>query len=147
MPPITVSARRGAPEQTDADTRVVGLFEDESLADPGLQALVEAGEASAKSGKVVVAHEGGKRVLIAGLGKRDELDAEGARVAGAAVAARARELGAKSLSWAVPDGVAGALVEGTLLRLYRFDRFKSKDDDNDGVQSVELAGEGVSEEE
>src|SRR5215212_827813 len=144
MPPITVSARRGAPEQTDADTRVVGLFEDESLADPGLQAL---GDAGAKSGKVAVAHEGGKRVLIAGLGKRDELDAEGARVAGAAVAARARELGAKSLSWAVPDGVAGALVEGTLLRLYRFDRFKSKDDDNDGVQSVELAGEGVSEEE
>jgi leucyl aminopeptidase len=147
MPPITVSARRGAPEQTDADTRVVGLFEGESLADSGLQALVDSGEASSGSGKVAVTHEGGKRILIAGLGKRDELDAEAARVAASAAAARARELGTKSLSWAVPDGVAAGLVEGTLLRLYRFDRFKSKDDDNDGVQSLELAGEDVSEEE
>src|SRR5206468_4872771 len=111
MPPIDVSARRGAPEQTDADTRVVPLFEDESLDDPTLQALVESGEAKAGGGKVAVAHEDGKRVLIAGLGKREELDAEAARVAASAAAARARELGSKSLSWAAPHGVAGALVE------------------------------------
>jgi leucyl aminopeptidase len=147
MPPIEVRARRGAPEQTDADTRVVPLFEDESLDDPALQALVEAGEAKAGSGKVAVVHEGGKRVLVAGLGQRDELDAEAARVAAAAAAARARELGSKSLSWSAPDGVAGALVEGTLLRLYRFDRFKSEgNDDGDGVASLEVAGESVSEE-
>src|SRR4051794_31819023 len=147
MPPLAVSARRGAPEETDADTRVIGLFEGESLADPALQALVESGEANSGSGKVAVAHEGGKRVLIAGLGKRDELDAEATRAAAAAVAARARELGTKSLSWSLPAGVAGALVEGTLLRLYKFDRFKSKDDNDNGVQSLELAGEEVAEDE
>ncbi|HEY1358972.1 MAG TPA: leucyl aminopeptidase [Thermoleophilaceae bacterium] len=147
MPPITVSARRGAPQDTDADTRVVPLFEGETLDDPALQALVDSGEASSKSGKVAVAHAGDKRVLIAGLGKRDELDAESARVAASAVAARARDLGAKSLSWALPDGVAGPLVEGTLLRLYKFDRFKSGDDDNGGVESLEIAGEGVPEDE
>jgi leucyl aminopeptidase len=149
MPPIDVRARRGAPEQTDADTRVVPLFEDESLDDPALQALVESGEAKSSSGKVAVAHEDGKRVLIAGLGKRDELDAEAARVASSAAAGRAGELGSKSLSWAAPDGVAGALVEGTLLRLYRFDRFKSGNDDggDDGVALLEVAGEAVSEEE
>jgi leucyl aminopeptidase len=146
MPPIEVSARRGAPEQTDADTRVVGLFENESLEDPALQDLVDSGEAKSGSGKVAVAHADGKRVLITGLGKRDELDAETARVAASAAAGRASELGSKSLSWAAPDGVAGALVEGSLLRLYRFDRFKSQDDDNDGIRSLEVAGESVSEE-
>ena len=147
MPPIAVSARSGAPEQTDADPRVVGLFEGESLGEPALQALVDSGEAKSGNGKVAVIHDGGKRVLIAGLGKREELDGEAARFAASAVAARARELGTKSLSWAAPDGVAAAIVEGTLLRLYRFDRFKQKDDDNDGVESLEVAGESVSDEE
>src|ERR687895_417605 len=106
MPPIRVTARQGAPEDTDADTRVVPLFEGDSLDDPALQALVDSGEAKAGSGKVAVAHQDGKRVLIAGFGKRDELDAETARVAAAAAAAKARELGTKSLSWSPPDGVA-----------------------------------------
>jgi leucyl aminopeptidase len=141
MPPIRVTARTGAPEDTDADTRVIPLFEGDSLDEPALQALVDSGEAKPGSGKVAVAHQDGKRVLIAGLGKRDELDAEAARVAAAAAAAKARELGTKSLSWSPPDGVAGPIVEGTLLRLYSFDRFKSsKDDDQDGVQSLEVLG-------
>jgi leucyl aminopeptidase len=151
MQEIRVTAREGAPEETPADTRVVGLFEGETLADPALQALVDLGEAKAGLKKVAVAHEdapggGQRRVLIAGLGKRDDFDAERARVAAATAAARARELGAVSLSWGVPggDGVAAALVEGTLMRLYRFDRFKSnQDDSNGGVESLELAGDGV----
>ncbi|HEY6779731.1 MAG TPA: leucyl aminopeptidase [Thermoleophilaceae bacterium] len=151
---ISVSTRAGAPADTAADTRVVGLFEGESLADPGLQVLVELGEARSGLRKVAVAHEdapggGQRRVLIAGLGKRDELDAERARVAAGSVAGRARELGAVSLSWELQPGagIAAALVEGTLLRLYSFDRFKSKTDDNGGLESLEIAGEGVSAEE
>ena len=34
MPEPTVTARRGAPAETDADTRVVGLFDGESLETP-----------------------------------------------------------------------------------------------------------------
>jgi leucyl aminopeptidase len=150
MPQVHVTARSGAPEETAADTRVVGLFEGESLADPALQALVELGEAKAGLKKVAVAHEdapggGQRRVLIAGLGKRGEFGAEKARVAAAAAAGRAKELGAVSLSWAAPDaGVAGALVEGTLLKLYSFDRFKSgNQNDDDGLESLEIAGDGV----
>src|SRR5207244_4640966 len=47
--------------------------------------------------------------------------------------------GSKSLSWTAPggEGVAGALVEGTLLALYRYDRFKSSNDDEDGGDGVE----------
>ena len=47
MPDIAVSARAGAPEETAADTRVVGLFEGESLADAGAAALVELGRGEA----------------------------------------------------------------------------------------------------
>ena len=64
---------------------------------------------------------------------------------------RAKELGAVSLSWAVPGGerVTAALVEGTLLKLYSFDRFKSSrgGEDEDGLETLELAGEEVSEQE
>ena len=147
MPEIAVSARLGAPEQTSADTRVIGLFEGESLPEGPLRALSDSGEASGKPKKVAVTHEDGRRVIIAGLGKRDEFDAEKARVAAAVVAGRAGELSAKSLSWAAPDGegVAGALVEGTLLALYRFDRFKSSpgDDEPAGIESLEIASEEV----
>jgi len=156
MAPIIVSSRPGAPEETAADTRVVGVFEDESLGDPSLQRLIELGEAKRGLKKVAVAHEdapggGQRRVLIAGLGARDKFGAEQARVAAAAAAARAKELGAVSLSWASPggEGVNAALVEGTLLRLYSFERFKSKpgDDGNGGVESLEIAGDSVASDE
>ena len=152
MPDVHVTTSSGPPEDTAADTRVVGLFEGESLPDPALRWLVDLGEAKAGLKKVALAHEeapggGRRRVLITGLGKRDEFDAERARVAAAAAAARAKELGTVSLSWASPPGggVAAALVEGTLLRLYSFDRFKSKRDDDadDGVESLELRGEAL----
>jgi leucyl aminopeptidase len=146
----SVSARSAPPEETAADTRVIGLFEGDTLADPALQRLVELGEAKAGLKKVAVAHEdapggGQRRVLIAGLGKREEFDPERARVAAAAAATRAQELGAVSLSWAAPagGGVPGALVEGTLLKLYSFDRFKSSKDDDQGVESLEITGDGI----
>src|SRR3954470_9136071 len=122
MPPIAVSARSGAPEETSADTRVIGLFEGESLPEGPLRGLSESGEASGKLRKLAVTHEdGGRRVLVAGLGQREEFDSESARVAAAVAAGRARDLSAKSLSWEAPsgEGVHGALVEGTLLALYR----------------------------
>ncbi|MEA2388693.1 MAG: hypothetical protein QOG41_1466, partial [Thermoleophilaceae bacterium] len=144
MPAPTVTARTGAAAETDADTRVVGVFEDERLDEPALQALVESGEAKPGLRKLAVTHEDGRRVILAGLGKRDELDPERARVAAAAAAGRARELGSKSLSWAAPSGdahVVGAVVEGTLLALYRFDRFKSSPENEGGIESIEVTAD------
>jgi leucyl aminopeptidase len=141
---ITVTGRAGDPHDTEADTRVVPVFEGEQLDDPALQALVESGEAKPAPRKLAVTHEDERRVVLVGLGRRDELDHERARVAASAAAGRARELGARSLSWAVPagEGVAGAVVEGTLLALYRFDTFKSSDsDDGAEIGSLEIVGE------
>src|SRR4051794_6846364 len=149
MPQIAVSARHGAPEETSADTRVIGLFDGESLPEGPLRALSDSGEASGKPRKLAVTHEDSRRVIVVGLGKRDEFDSEKARVAAAVAAGRARELSARSLSWEAPsgEGVAGALVEGTLLALYKFDRFKSspgEDEDGDsggGIESLEVVSD------
>ena len=127
--------------EASADTRVVPVFENEQLDGP-LQALVDAGEAKAAPKKTAVLHEDGRRVILVGAGKREDADAERLRVAAAAAASRAKELGAKGLSWEVPD-VAGAttgIVEGTLLALYSFDTFKSKKDDDNGIEGLELVG-------
>ena len=103
--PIAVTARSGPPEDTSADTRVVPLFEGESLSGE-LQSLVDSGEAKPALRKLAVTHEDGRRVIVAGLGKREELDPEKARVAAAVVASRAKELGTSSLSWDAPEGAA-----------------------------------------
>ena len=112
---------------------------------------MDSGEAKPALKRVAVAHTDAGRVLIAGLGKRSEFGPEQARVAAAAAAGRAKELGAVSLSWAVPggEGLTAALVEGTLLKLYSFDRFKASasGDDESGLETLELAGEAVSESE
>src|SRR5680860_579347 len=99
MPELSVNARRGAPSETAADTRVVGLFEGEPPGEPALAHLAELGEAKAGIGRVAVDHEaapggGRRRVLVAGLGKRSELDGEAVRKTAAAAAGRAKELGA-----------------------------------------------------
>jgi leucyl aminopeptidase len=127
-------------DRGSADTRVVPVFEDESLDGP-LQALVDSGEAKAGPKKTAVFHEGDRRVILVGAGKREDADAERLRVAAAAAASRAKELGAKGLAWQVPDvpGATTSVVHGTLLALYSFDMFKSKKEDG-GIELLELVG-------
>src|SRR5687767_11336272 len=129
---MDVRATTDGPLDTGADTIAVALFEGEPVAhdvDGGaLQALVDSGEARPALRKVAVAHAAGRRWILAGLGRRDELDPERARVAAAVAASRAQELGTRVLCWELPhhvdDAVAGALVEGTLLRAYDYRAYK-----------------------
>ena len=119
---------------TDADTVVIGVFDGEPLhvdeARDQLEALLDSGEAKARFKHLALTHLEGRRVLLVGLGARDELDAERARVAAALAQRRARDLEARTLCWALPSGVgdeiAEALVHGTLLGAYRFDRYRSR---------------------
>jgi len=130
-----VEATTEAPLATDADTIAVGVCDGERIAHdlPGgvLGALVESGEARTTSKSVAVAHAEGRRWLLVGLGPRDQLDGESARIAAATAHARARELGTRTLCWEVPhhvgDEVVAGLVEGTLLHAYRFDRYRPGD--------------------
>ena len=130
---MIVEATTDLPQDADADTVVVGVLEDEKIhhdVDGVLNGLVAAGEAKAKHRHLAVGHAGGRRWVLVGLGRRDELDGERMRLAAAAALGRARDLGAKRLCWEVPHKVgpeiAAAIVEGTVLAGYRFDRFKGK---------------------
>ena len=121
------------PADTDADTVVLGILAGEPIAhdvDGVLQGLVDAGEAKAKHRHLAVGHAGGKRWVLVGLGSRSELDGERVRIAAASALGRARELGARRLCWEVPHKagpeIATAIVEGTLLRGYRYERFKAE---------------------
>ena len=143
---MDVEATTRNPPETDADCVVVGVFEGEDVAHdtPGgeLQALLESGEARRAFRKLAIGHAAGKRWVLVGLGARDEFDAERARVAAAVAYARATELGSATLCWEVPhhvgDEVVAGLVEGTLLRAYRFDRYKSGDGNDDDRQVTRL---------
>jgi leucyl aminopeptidase len=137
---MRVRATTEAPPATGADTIAVGVFEGEPIAhdvDGILQAMVDSGEARPGLRKVAVTHAGGRRYVLAGLGKRDDFDAERARVAAAAVAGRARELGTRALCWEVPHHVeAPGFVEGTLLAAYEYRAHKSEADDGPRIEEL-----------
>ena len=116
--------------EAGTDLAVVGLL------DGGEMPTGIAGVAGADSAKVdfkklaLLRPDGFPPVLVVGLGKDDELDAERLRVAAAVAAKEAGRLEATSVAWELPQGLdaetaADALVTGTILASYRFDRFKS----------------------
>lgn len=129
---MDVTSTTAAPPATGADTIIVGLLDGEpppfDLAG-ALAALVDAGEARPALKRLAVTHADGLRLLCVGLGARRELDPERVRVAAAVALGRARELGAERVCWVPPTDagadVAAAIVEGTLLAAYRFDRLRS----------------------
>ncbi|HEY0516264.1 MAG TPA: leucyl aminopeptidase [Solirubrobacteraceae bacterium] len=120
----------------DADTFAVALLDGEGLpagAPDSLSQLLDSGEARSAYKSLALGHADGHRWLLVGLGARKELTAERARVAAALAAKRCRELSTRTLCWGVPadsdERIAGALVEGTVLADYRFERFKSAPED------------------
>jgi leucyl aminopeptidase len=131
---MKVSVSQAAIPEVDAELLAVGLCEGEELP-AELAPAPGAGDAQAGFKKLAMLHpERPGRVLIVGLGKREELDAERARVAAALAAKEAARLKVGSLTWALPSGeddaLAEGLVTGTILGSYRFDRFHSKDPDD-----------------
>jgi leucyl aminopeptidase len=118
-----------------ADLVAVGLFEDGEL--PGAVAAASGADAARSGFKklALLRPDGLPPVLVVGLGERAGLDAEKLRVAAAVAAKEAARLEAGSLAWALPEGddaeaAVAALVTGTVLAAYRFDRFKSGEGDD-----------------
>jgi len=149
---MKVSVSQSELAGADAELVAIGLCEDEELP----QELAAApGASDAKGGfkKLATIHPGRPaRVLVAGLGKRADLDPERLRIAAALVAKEAAKLRVESLAWVIPagddrEGLAEGLVTGTILGAYRFDRFKSADPDEPVPTSLEslalLAPESV----
>ena len=147
---MDVLARSPDSALQDADTVAVALFDGAGApaSPPGVPAaaaeLIASGEARAKRGSVALAHAEGRRWLLVGLGAREELTPESVRVAAAAALGRALDASARTLCWLLPEGgdgaIAAALVEGTVLAGYRFERFKSAPpEDPPGLQRLVIA--------
>ncbi|MBJ7518082.1 MAG: leucyl aminopeptidase [Solirubrobacteraceae bacterium] len=145
---MDVSSTTAAPSSTGADTVVVGLLDGEAPTfdvDGALAALVASGEAKPAFKRLALAHAGGTRLLAVGLGARDALTPERARVAAAVALGRAREVGATTVCWVRPEGtgseIAAALVEGTVLAAYRYDAMRSAPpEDAGGPTALMVAG-------
>jgi leucyl aminopeptidase len=124
------------------DLLAVGLCEDEELPIP-LAGAPGAGDAKGGFEKLSLLHpERPERVLVVGFGRSEDVDPERLRVAAALAAQEAGRLEAASLAWLAPEGfdgeqVVAALVTGTILATYRFDRFRSADPDVPAPRRIE----------
>jgi leucyl aminopeptidase len=145
---VDVAFTAQPPLATAADTVAVGVFDGEDLRDDpsggALRELLEAGEASGRARRLAVARAEGRRFILVGLGHRSRLDPERAREIAAAVHGRAGELGTQRLCWQAPDSAdaatAAALVEGTLLHAYRFERYKPDPEARPALAELLLSG-------
>jgi leucyl aminopeptidase len=148
---VRVSATTEEPAATAADTLAIGLFEGEGPPS-GLPSepteLIASGEARPTFKALAVAHGEGRRWLLAGLGKRADFTPEAARTVASATHARALEIATATLCWRAPiaddPAVSAALVEGTVLADYRFDRHRSAPADPADTAPKHLEGLVVS---
>jgi leucyl aminopeptidase len=125
--------------EVEADLHVIGLFDGDELKEP-YRNLPGARDVKAAFKKLTLLRpERPKRLLVVGLGKRQDLDPERLRVAAALAVTQAGRYEARTIAWALPeaaedgppaDARTAAVVEGTVLASYRFDRFKSRDPDD-----------------
>ncbi|HEX6455765.1 MAG TPA: leucyl aminopeptidase [Solirubrobacterales bacterium] len=143
---MEVEVRQGNLRHSAADLLVVGLFEgDPKPAEIGMVNGADKVKGAFK--KLTLLHPDDPQwLLIVGLGDREEIDAERLRVAAALAAKEATRLDCASIAWELPEGLdaedaAEALVTGTVLAAYRFDRFKSGDgEDSPRLESLVLLG-------
>jgi leucyl aminopeptidase len=136
--------------EVESDFVGVLVFDGDELPEP-LAGAPGSEDVKASYKKATLVHPGTpRRALVVGLGARDEFTPERARVAAAIAARTASSMDASTLALKAPDGddpaAATAMVEGAILASYRFDRFKSKGDDEDedpkGLEEVTVIGDG-----
>jgi leucyl aminopeptidase len=149
---LKVEVREIELAEVEAGLLAVGLFEGGELP-PELAGAPGSADAKGAFKKLALLRpERPARVLVAGLGKREDFDAERARVVAALVAKEAGGLEAASLAWSLPASdedaaIAEGLVTGTILASYRFDRFLSRDPEDPPPPRIEsltlLAPQGV----
>jgi leucyl aminopeptidase len=131
---MQVDVRRSSLRDADAALVAVGLYEGDPLPEEVADAP-GANDAKGSFKTMTRLYPGGpERLLVVGLGERDDFEVEKLRVLAALVAREAATVEATSLAWALPEAedeaaTAEAIVTGTILGSYRFDRFKGSDED------------------
>ena len=148
--------------QREGPAIVVNLFEgvtapggatgavDRAL-DGAISRLIEQGEIKGKRGENTVIHTLGKlpaeRAIVAGLGRQSDFDLDAVRSVSAQTCRHLRRIGIRSAATIVhgagiggldPRSSAQALAEGSVMGLYRFDKYKSNDGTGTDLEELVL---------
>ena len=159
---MEIKVAQGSIQESTADTIVVNLFE--GVTAPGgatgaidqalggaISELIASGDFKGKAGDVGVLYPHGaivaRRVLVVGLGKREEFDLEGVRKAAASAVKRARDLNASQVATIVHGaGIGGlataaaaqATAEGSLLAAYRYHAPKQEPEEKREIEALTI---------
>ena len=160
--PMGVQVSVVSPGAVEADVLAVPVMEPAELPKDGtldetlrsrLEALASAGEVSGELGEASLVHVeedglGAPRVAAAGLGPREELDADAVRTAAGAVARAAGRFGG-TIAWLLDPSLdlpvaeqARAVVEGAVLGAYEPGRWKTEKRRPRPLERVVIVGEG-----
>ncbi|MDX1415198.1 MAG: leucyl aminopeptidase [Candidatus Promineifilaceae bacterium] len=159
---MNVEITQGSIQESSADTIIVNLFDgvkapggatgavDQAL-DGAISDLITNGDLRGRAGETAVIYPRGTidtlRVIVIGLGDRDDFDLEAARHASAAAILKARQLGSKHVASIVHGaGIANlpvqeaaqATVEGALLALYQFNALKKPSEPNHEIERISI---------
>ena len=137
--------------EVESDLLAVLIFEGDDLPEP-LAGTPGSEDVKGSYKKTTLVHPGTpRRALVVGLGDRADFTPERAGVAAAIAARTASSMDSSSLALRGPDGddpvaTTTAIVEGAILSSYRFDRFKTtgdeEDGDSQGLQEITVVGDG-----
>ncbi len=152
---MKVTVQQGGIQAVEAEAIIVNLFQGvtqpagatgvvNKALNGAITELIEAGDLKGKLGQTVVLYPRGaipaRRVIVVGLGQAAEFDLEAAREAAGAAIKQAQKVGAATVATIVHGGGSGgldlaeaaqAVVEGSLLALYKYDAPRSKKDEDD----------------
>lgn len=151
---MNINVKIGEIQKENQELIVVNLFE--GVTEPGgatgavdkalggqISRLIADGDLKGKAQETALLYTNddslARRVLVVGLGKKEEFGLEAIRIAAATAAKRVRDLRVKSFSTIVHGGGRGgigladatqAVVEGTELALYEFKELKTETEDD-----------------
>ncbi len=149
---VRIGVKKAAPEEVDADLLAVGLFSGEAPPESlsnAAQPAVSNEDFTGKRGQTSLLYAGddlaARRLLLVGLGDRSSFTSEKLRRTAATVARRARTLRARSVAFVLiaPEGsdvrgAARAAADGAVLGLYRFEKYKTKNNGDGDPDSFDL---------
>jgi len=159
---MEVGVKIGQLDKEPVDAIILPLYEGDSAPqgaaamldkalDGAITALLQEGEFTGQYRQHSTLHGHGrlkaKKIVLAGLGKPETLTHDRLRQVAGGAANYAKDLRAASLATAIdvveraqiaPADAAQVIVEGTLLALYRFDKFKTEANDRKEVTSLTL---------
>ncbi|HVR87885.1 MAG TPA: leucyl aminopeptidase, partial [Planctomycetota bacterium] len=111
----------------------------------GLKDAAKANNFWGRERDLLVTYQGKRRLIVAGLGKKDKFNTEKLRRAAASAGQRVRSLDLTEVSVQVPAGDRAentqAVVEGIALALYEYKRFKSRNNKPLKLQTVRVEGD------